>query len=366
MVLRLIIRPILLLMLFGNISPLIHGQPIHDFDSLYKASKQFKGFVKNIGDTLDLFNSEETLDIIIESDFKNLLKNKHQDDYQPAVIRYMINDSVRISRNIKIKPRGAFRRSTCLYPPIKLNFPKGEVRLKQLEEFDKMKMVSECKNSDTYEQYVLSEYLVYKLYNLFTEYSFRVRLLNVQYVDLGRKSKSYIRHAFIIESVDQLASRLGALEIETKQLGDQFIDRDLSTMMYLFQYLIGNTDWSVPGLHNMKLLKSFDPTVPLLWAIPYDFDYTGMVDAQYAVPHESLGIGSVRERLYMGYCRERGEIDRVLNIFSGKKDAMIDLVEDFDLLSAQNKQRTISYIEGFYRVINSEQALKRDILRVCK
>jgi hypothetical protein len=319
-----------------------------------------------MGDTLDLFNTEDVLEIILESDFKAFLKNKYKDEYQPAVIRYMYNDTIKVSRNIKIKPRGAFRRANCYYPPMKLNFPKGKVRLKQLEEFDKMKMVSECKRNQLHEQYVFNEYLVYKLYNILTDYSFRVKLLKVTYYDLGKDKETYGRYAFLIESSGQLAARLNALEIKTKNIGDAYIDRDLGTVMYVFQFLIGNTDWSVPGLHNVKLLKSKDPTAQLMHAVPYDFDYSGIVNAQYAIPHESLGISSVRERLYRGFCREKSELDETLDMFRAKKSEIVSLFEDFELLEDRYRKSTLKYIDEFYRIINSESWLKREILESCR
>ena len=68
---------------------------------------------------------------------------------------------------------------------------------------------------------------------------------------------------------------------------------------YLFQYSIGNTDRSIPGRHNIQMVKSKDSTISKPFVIPYDFDYAGIVNTSYAVPDKNLGIESVTERVCM-------------------------------------------------------------------
>ncbi len=339
---------------------------IHDFDSLYEHSKAFKKHSKSMLDTMDFFNNDKILNITIESDFKNLVKRKYKDEYQPAIIKYDLNDTITVTRNIKIKPRGNMRKGSCFFPPLKLNFLKDEMVVKQLKEFDKMKMVLNCKNGSVYEQYLLSEYYVYKILNILTEYSFRVRLINVTYVDAGEKYKTATRFAFIIENKEQMAERLNSIPIDNKNVRDQLTDIPTLVNGYLFQYLIGNTDWSIPGRHNIQLIKSKDPTISKPYVIPYDFDYAGIVNANYAVPDENLGTESVTERVYRGVCMPESEMKNAAKHLIDSKDRIYALYQSSDLLDKNNNRRTLQYLDEFFNIIESENSLKRYIIDNCR
>jgi hypothetical protein len=338
----------------------------HDFDSLWANNPEFKKLAKSTMDTLDIFSSEQPVLIVLESDFKALIKNKYKDEYQEAYFKYNFNDTVEVNRKIKIKPRGNFRRQNCHFPPIKLNFPKGAEKIRQLEEFDKMKMVVDCQRSKTNEQWLLNEFLTYKLYNILMDKSYRVRLLRVKYKDTSGRYKDYEQYAFIIEPTGQLARRLNSLEIEKEKIRDSYTDQHVTMIMYLFQFLIGNTDWSIPGLHNIKMFKSTDPTVQLPFVVPYDFDYSGIVNTSYAIPHELLGIETVRERKYWGYCRPKSEVDEVVAFFNSKKDDIYNLYRNSGLLDDKYLKSTLKYIDEFYQIITNENALRRDILEGCR
>lgn len=339
---------------------------VHDFDSLVNNNESFEQIAKIIGDTLDLFNKEEVLNVTIESDFKNLVKRKYKDEYQEAIFTAMFNDSVKVSRVIKIKARGVMRKGECLIPPLKLNFAKKDAYIKQLELFDKLKMVLDCKRGDTYEQYLFSEYYAYKMLNIITDYSLRVRLLEVTYIDTSGKYKTATRPAFLIESIDQLAKRHDAMRIEAKNIRDIRTNRKVLMDSYLFQYLIGNTDWSIPAMHNVYLIKSMNPLNPQPYVIPYDFDYAGIVNTTYAVPDERLGTESVRERVYRGVCLSDYEAHSSAQLFLDKKQEIYDLIGNDKLMSKNNKRNTLSYLDGFYKILENKNMFKREILNNCR
>lgn len=338
----------------------------HDFDSLVDNNEHFKTIAKTIGDTLDLFNDNNPMEFIIESDFKKLIKRKFKDEYQGAYFKTMFNDTVLVTRNIKIKPRGNMRKSTCHFPPLKLNFPKKDAYLTQIQEFDKLKMVLDCKRGNIYEQYLLSEFYIYKMFNLLSEYSLRVRLLRVTYVDTSGKYKNATRYAFLIESIDQLAKRLNHIRIKPPGIRDQNTNHQVLSMIYLFQYLIGNTDWSIAGSHNVYYLKSKNPTESIPLVVPYDFDYAGLVDANYAVPHESIGTESVRERVYWGYCIPDNLLQEARDHMIKNKDKIYNIYQNDQLLDKNNKRNTISYLDDFFKIIKSDNSFRRTILESCR
>jgi hypothetical protein len=338
----------------------------HDFDSLYKNDEAFKMEFNSKGISTDLFASDKIMNITIESDFKNLVKRKYKEEYQPALIRYYYNDTIMVVRKITIKSRGENRKSTCTFPPLKFNFPKKNIDVIAMKEFDKMKVVLDCKRGNIYEQYVLSEYYAYRILNLLTAYSFRVRLLHMTYVDTSEKFKTITRYAFIIESKDQLASRIEAIPIDAKNISDKNTHTSTLVNTYLFQYLIGNTDWSIPARHNIQLFKSTNPMITKPYVIPYDFDYAGIVNTSYAIPDENLGTESVTERVYRGVCLPESYIKKAVKNFIENKEEIYALYEKSAVLHKNNRKTSINYIDDFYKIIEKEYGLKRNIIESCR
>ena len=337
----------------------------HDFDSLYKSNNDFKTYIKGIADSYDFFSDTSVLEITFVSDFKGLIKNKYDREYQDAKIILSFNDTVQINRNVQIKSRGNYRLSSCYFPPLKLNFKKEDVKLKQIKEFDKMKIVNNCKYSKSYEQYILLERLIYESYQLLTPMSFRTRLLKINYLDENDKVKPRSLYGFLIEPEDQLADRLNGLMIEPKNVTSRNVNPMSENMMAVFNYMIGNTDYAIPAMHNIKIFKSNDPTQYRPEVVPYDFDYAGLVDAPYAIPHEALGIENVKERLYRGICHDDVIFKNTYEIFLKNKDAIINLFESSELITKQNKSRVLFYIKEFYSIIENENRAKNNIQKNC-
>lgn len=345
----------------------LQGQgKIHDFDSLINSDSEFKDVARQIGDTLDLFNSSEPLEVVFISNFKQLIKNKYKEEYQEAIFKVMYNDTVQVARDIKIKPRGNMRKSNCFIPPIKLNFPKKEAFIDQLKDFDKLKMVLDCKRSDIYEQYLLSEYYAYKILNLVTDFSLRVRLLKVTYIDTGGRFKNITKHAFIIESIDQINNRLNTTRIDAKGIRDLRTDHKVLSDAYFFQYLIGNTDWSISGHHNMYILKSRDTTIINPFVVPFDFDYAGIVNTSYAIPDPQLGTETVRERVYRGVCLTTNEVKQARERFIALKPSIYALYEKDSYLTKSNRAGTKRYLDEYYQIIEKDGSFKRRIIDACR
>jgi len=338
---------------------------VHDFDSLFNNDEKYHQIISSQQDFNDFFISDKPLKITIRSDFKNLIKKKFDGEYQPASLIYQISDTVSLKREITIKPRGNMRRRTCYFPPIMLNFPKNEAVMKQIQEFDKMKMVLDCKKGESYEQYLLGEYYAYKIYNLVTDYSFRVRLVELTMEDSNDNMKSMTSYAYVIESIDQLAKRMNAIPIETKNIRDPLTDLTTLANGYLFQYLIGNTDWSIPALHNYKIIKSTDPAIQSPYAIPYDFDYAGIINTNYAVPDAQLGIENVTERVYRGVCIDQKYVIQAAQNFKNAREKIYNLFQN-GLLATYSKRNTIAYVDEFFSILDNDNSFKRTILEQCR
>ena len=338
----------------------------YDFDSLMEHNAQFMPLAKMVFDTFQIFGPETPLEFTVSTDLKGLSKNKLKDEYQPADVIFNLWDTINISREIRIKPRGEFRLKNCNNPPLRVNVKKTEEVFELLDGISKLKLVVPCKGSNAYQDYIFTEYLAYKLYNIITENSFQARLIKVDYFDTSDKVKPGEVYTFIIESEKALAKRRECISLDNEKVSARSLDPETAAVMYIFQYMIGNTDWSVPGLHNMKLLKTTDVTKPYPIPVTYDFDYTGIVNASYAIPGDHVSVETVTEREYMGYCLPDEYMDQAFSLFLEKESEVLAAVENFDLLSDNLKKKTSKYLEDFYHTIKDPKRRRNLLTSRCK
>ena len=311
-----------------------------------------------------LFDSNELLESTFRFDVTRLNRTKQINDNQEAVITYYVPGKDTVTRIVQLRARGNFRRNYCDFPPVRLNFRKNELPGDKFHGIDKIKLVTHCKagNSD----YVLREYLTYRLFNILTDYSFRVRLMKINYMNTRRPGRPLVEYAFLIEPVEFLTARTNSIEVTVSRLTQKMMKPEHIDRVAIFNYMIGNYDWSVPGLHNLVALTlplSEDPTLGIV--VPYDFDYCGLVNTSYAIPPEALPIKSVRERLYRGLCRDREVFIERLDEFLQKKEEIYTLIDEFPYISARSKRDIKNYLGSFFRNIEGRNPLLQTLLREC-
>ena len=309
---------------------------------------------------IKLFKETEPLQLNIATDLRQLIGEKDKSEFQKANVSLKLPDNTLYQETIELRTRGNFRRDYCYVPSLMLNFE--ATKEGKLSSLEKLKMVSSCRLGKSYDNYVLREYLCYKIYNLLTPMSFRVRLMQVNFQDTENKKKPYSSWGFFIEDVDDMAKRNDCRELEVKKLHSELTNREYMTLVCMFQYMIGNTDWSVPGDHNIKLLQLRDSSAARPFAVPYDFDYSGLVNAEYAVPQEILGIATVRDRLYRGFERSPDELQATAKIFLDKKQEIYDLVRNFNPLEKRDKDDILKFLDSFYEVLASPVRMKREFI----
>jgi hypothetical protein len=231
-----------------------------------------------------------------------------------------------------------------------------------------LKLVTYCNTRSKYEQYYIKEFLVYRIYNLITGFSFRVRPLFVEYKDSQSSKFSTSRFSFLIEDLDRNnINKLTIPQIKYKTLDPVEISK-----FSLFQFMVGNVDFSsVNGpegdrcCHNTKLIGAHDTQVPR-YSIPYDFDSTGLVDAHYAYPPEALKLRNIRQRKYRGFCFANDQLPDTIALFNQKKPAILGLFKNDVRLNDNNRRKAIKYIEAFYKIINDPRELKAKIIDQCR
>ncbi|MCF8365509.1 MAG: hypothetical protein K9H16_07000 [Bacteroidales bacterium] len=313
----------------------------------------------------NIFESDNPLQFTLTFDIRDFIKNKFEEKEIPAVLSYHKNNGVSVSDSISIKTRGNSRKEICYFPPIKLKLKNTSFRDSYLDQVKSHKLVTHCNNSGTSEQYLLKEYLVYKLYNLFTELSFRVQLVKMQYIDSEEKIKTINKYAFLIEDVGVLAQRNDCLEIENDNLGMRHVDPESMIRFSLFQFMIGNVDWKIEGLHNVKLLKSNNFTKELPFVVPYDFDHSGFVNAGYAVNVRNPEIASVKTRVFSGPCFTEQACQDVVKEFIGHKAEIFKTINDFDPLNKKSGKEIKAYINRFFELIENPEFYRKYISSNC-
>ncbi len=306
---------------------------------------------------IKLFKDAEPMQMSITADIRKMLAEKKDTVFQRAVVKINLPDSSIALDTIEMRARGNFRRDFCYFPSVMLNFKKQNVKTRT-SSLGKIKMVCTCKTGADFEQLVLKEYLCYRIFNLLSEKSFKVRLTKVNFIDSENKRKPFSYYGFLIEDIDDLAKRNGCKEYEVKNLHTELTDRSFMTLVSIFQYMIGNLDWSVPAGHNVKLILTRDSGFARPFAIPYDFDYSGLVNAPYSLPPENLGTSSVTERLYRGFPREMSEVEPIIKLFNDKKADIYTLINNFEPLTKKEKNGMIRYLDEFYNTISNPRSIK--------
>jgi hypothetical protein len=137
------------------------------------------------------------------------------------------------------------------------------------------------------------------------------------------------------------------------------------TLVAVFQYMIGNTDWSVWKRHNIAIVQKVAQPRPLL-AVPYDYDFSGAVNAPYATPPEQLKLQSVRQRVYRGFCQPDSVLSGVLARFRSAKDSMYAAVRAVPDLPERDVRNVLDYFDEFYKVLANPGAVNREFVRPCR
>lgn len=319
-------------------------------------------------DTPGLFATDEVLALTLEADLETLLHDVGEErDEHPATLSYQTPDNTTITVPLKASTRGHYRRHPdhCDFPPLRLDFPKKQVEPSLFSGQDKIKLVTHCRDDEAaYEQYLLQEYLIYRIYNLLTEKSFRVRLLRMTYRDTAGRRDALTRYAFLIEDVDRMAARNQAVEHDRQDVPPEALDYEQMTLFYLFQYMIGNIDWDVPMLQNLKLIGP-EKDGPLA-AVPYDFDLVGLIKPGYADKAPPLGLSALRNQLFTDFCRSEKALRPVLAHFNTHKADIYGRYTSLPLLDQAHARRTLRRLDKFYQTINEPHLLEREFIRPCR
>jgi hypothetical protein len=319
-----------------------------------------------------LFDNHSVIALTITAPFPSLLKRRPNEEYLPGSIAYTDVDGSEVKIDLGIRTRGNYRRQkrVCPFPPLRINMDKSQVKATLFDKQDKLKLVAHCRdNSGRYEQGVIREYLAYRILNQLTDTSYRVRLARITYIDSEGKHDDRTQYGFFIEHKKRMAKRIGMPEIRTPKIRADQLEGPYSDLTSLFQFLIGNTDFSpIAGpkgddcCHNSTLFGNEGAPIH---SVPYDFDMSGLVDAPYAEPNPRFKLKSVRERLYRGRCMHNSYLEDSMRKFQEEREAIFALIDGQAELTAKMRKQVRRYVEDFYEIIDSDKQVQRRITSRC-
>ena len=320
------------------------------------------------GDRLPLFESSAPLAIELRAPFAQLARDRDPaPEYRPAQL--VIAGESGATLDATLRPRGKSRRdkSFCSFPPLSLRFPERPEHTAFAGQ-RKLKVVTHCRSAKGHLEYLAKERLLYQTLNLLTPHSFRVRPLSIRYVDT-EKGRDFTKPGFLIESKRELRKRLGAVKHSVDALERRELAPEPAALVELFQYFAGNTDFSLlrgpegdDCCHNVVPLMLNDRIVP----VPYDFDSTGLVSPPYGAPLEQLGIRTLKQRLFRGFCRDDDSLSNAITRFLEARGAIEALFREEPALNDRTKARTLKYVAAFFDTLSDPAKRERQITGACR
>lgn len=320
-----------------------------------------------------LFTSDDLVEVTISGPFSTIVRQRDTENDVDGMLQYQDSDNATVSLRVGLRARGNFRnrKDICRFPPLRLDFVKDEVAATLFAGQNKLKLVTHCGTGRRYEESVIREYLAYRIFNLLSEVSFRVRLLRVTYIDTDRsKNPESIHYGFLIEHKDSLAKRTGIPATSIRKIKDNELQPAYTNITSVFHYFLSNTDFSQirpePDdncCHNHALFAAVGEAY---FSVPYDFDMSGFVLSPHGAPGGAKGKAAARQRSYEGWCSFNEHIPASVALFARQKDAIIGLVAGERRLRSSETKSLLRFIDRFFKIVASEKQIAKKLVKRCK
>lgn len=307
-----------------------------------------------------IYDLEGVPKIKIETNFKKVRRDKMKEKYhegQLVVANQFGKDAIRFKG--RVRARGNMRKQVCRMPPLKFDIKKGDLKSNGFMKIDKLKFVFPCKANKFSQELLYKEFFLYDLYTFIDKNCFRAKLVDVNICENGKDTNKMV--GFVIEDEEEYARKNNAKVITNGRVGASHLDRDLFLKMEFFQYMIANTDWSLGNKHNLELVKV--PTHEKIIALPYDFDYSGFVGQQYAVPHESLPIKDVNERYFFSYKITEEEFYKTVEYYLSIEEDIYRMCDEANYMSEKTIKQNKSYLKDFFDLLRNPKRLKPKMVK---
>ena len=312
-----------------------------------------------------LFDENTVIDVELIGPIGSLIKDKDDEIERPFVLI-----AGGVEHQIQVRTRGKSRLRVCDFPPLRFNFSKGVPENSVFVGQDKLKLVTHCRNKEIAQADALQEFAAYRIFNQITDIGYKVRLLRITYTDTDNRFDPKLdeHYAFLIESQSGLAERIGGEPANVTGISLKSLDGDQAALVYVFQYLVGNTDWSMVMAEGDEFCCHNGDIVDIgsgRFYVPYDFDLAGMVNANYAYPDPSLRIRKVTQRLYRGFCTERETLETALAVVVRHKADILDILNKIPGMSDKERSKSSNFLKEFFARAEDDEKMLQSFERRC-
>ncbi len=296
------------------------------------------------GQTKTIFEhltSSETPKILLEADITNIIAGKKTNQYFPGTLTTEDGTIYKV----ELKPRGRYRRKVAEIPPLKIKFKKKDITASGLDTFNEIKLVLPCYDTDLGDQLLVKEYLAYKMFESITGASTKARLIKLSIRDLHVEKSKKAMYAILLEDEEEMTHRLKGTLVEEYGISPDSLIMNQAALVALFEYMIGNTDWDVSMMRNVRLIKSTENGKVLV--VPYDFDFSGLVGAPYASPSSESGLKTVKDRFLMANGIKEDALKKALQVLKSSRKQLKEICQS-KYLNRQTSEDMIAYLDSFF------------------
>lgn len=339
-------KPIYFLFLICLLSPLLSAAQDLSKEKPEKKKKQ---------SLLSLMKYEEVIRVTLDADMTDLIEGKLEQKERVGSFSFMDSLGQKVTLPIRLETRGKTRLVRCDIPPILIYFDKPALEEQKFKDYPKLKVVVPCFQDRGARDLLYRELLVYKLYELVSDYHFRVQATKLVCLDPSTQDTTHILPAFFIESDKEFRKRTNTEELNNYNLDWSDLDPEQAQITAVFQYMISNADWKIDHQHNLKYFRN-DEDSPLV-LVPYDFDFSGLVNADYAKPNPDYEQKSVRQRIYLG--KRNKYLKRAIKHFLAKETEILETIGQDPHLSIESKKDIKVFLTPFFKCLKSRRARKK-------
>lgn len=282
--------------------------------------------------------------------------------WRAATVSYA--DATPRTHAARVRTRGRSRLKICdRFPPIWVDLAKEDVKGTSLQRLRRFKLVAPCKYATDYERYVVAEYNIYRIHELFTPISHRTRLVKLTVKDSASGKVAFSKFAFALEDIDEVAERLGGNKLAVSGLTNDDLAKRQTALMGLLQYMVGNTDFSFSARHNAEFVSKDG----LIYPIIFDYDQAGVINTVYSLPDASLGIRKVTDRVYRGLCVPDDTLKSVIAEIKAKRPEIEAFYKDSvaKLMGGSMNSTALRFLNGFFEDIDNPKIVQREIIARC-